>query len=193
MKNLLLSFLMIGFAVLSFAQETTKEPVSQSESVEFLSNSGLFVLREYYELGEIKSIEFIKGVRDEMDCRALIMTNLKDNTKMGCFRFEIIEGSIQNSVTLIGTIDADELDACIQILKYISNNLLPTKPAIYTEVEYITRDNVKIGAFFSDKASLWHVYTTFSNTRFIIDPLEIPNLINKLERAKYLIKDKTAN
>ncbi len=195
MKKLFLSLLLISFSALLFAQETKNEPVSQSKSIEFLSNKGLFVLKEFYNLGKIKGMVIYKDIRFEMDCIVLILTDIKNNTKISCLKLETTNGSLSNEITYTGTIDADELDDCIQILEYISNNLLSTRPAVYTEVEYRTRDFVKIGAFYDDKTVEWKVFVfpeSSSNSAFYINPSEIANLKSVFERAKYVIRDKTS-
>jgi hypothetical protein len=199
MRKFFLSLLLISFSALLFAQETKNEPVShsksESKSVEFLSNKGLFVLKEYYDLGKIKGMEIYKGIHFEMDCKVLILTDIKNNTKISCLKLETTDGSFSNKITYTGTIDADELDDCIQILEYISSNLLSTRPAVYTEVEYRTRDFVKIGAFYNDKTLEWKVFCfteSSSNSGFYINPSEIANLKGVFERAKYVIRDKTS-
>jgi len=182
MKKLFLSLLLISFSALLFAQETKNEPVSQSKSIEFLSNKGLFVLKEFYDLGKIKGIHIYKDIYSEMDCEVLIITDIKNNTKMSCLRLK--------QDKYVGTIDADELDECIQTLEYISNNLLSTTPTVYTEVEYISRDFVKIGAFYNKG---WRIVVYLSpNSVFHLEPSEIANLKSVFERAKYVIRDKTS-
>ncbi len=184
MKKVLLSFLLIGISIFSFAQETPKEPESQSKSVEFLSKNGSFILKEFYDVGKVKGVT----------CQVLIMTNIKDNTKMGCLRLETTYSSSYTTDSYIGTLDVDELDACIQSLEYISNNLLPTTPAVYTEAEYKTRDKVRLGAYYNERKAAWSafVYTTYSSRSCeFLDSSNITSLITIMEKAKNLIKEKT--
>ena len=185
MRKVLVSLMLVAFSVLLYAQETPKEPESQSKSVEFLSKNGSFILKEFYDLGKVKGVT----------CQVLIMTNIKDNTKMGCLRLETTYSSSYSTDSYIGTLDVDELDACIQSLEYISNNLLPSTPAVYTEAEYKTRDRVRLGAFYNERKSSWSafVYTTYSSRSCeFLDSSSITSLISVMERAKSLIKEKTS-
>ena len=191
MKRVLLLFICLAFTVVLFAQETTNEPKSQSKSVEYMSKMGSFILKEFYDLGKVKGVK----------CQVLIMTNIRDNTKMGCLRlgtgsspYYSYNAWYKSPDSNIGIIDIDELDACIQSLKYFSNTLLPSKPAVYTEAEYRTRDKVRLGVFYKEEDSSWHayVYTTYYSRSFAsLDATDIPSLISVMEQAKKLIKEKT--
>lgn len=185
MKRILLLFLFIVSSLVLFAQETTKTPDSQSKSVEFLSKNGTFIVKEFYDLGKVKGVE----------CQVLIMTNIRDNTKMGCLRLKTTYSSSYSTDSYIGTLDVDELDACIQCLEYISNNLLSSIPLVYTEAEYKTRDEVRLGAYYNERKSAWSafIYTTYSSrSAEFLDSSNITSLISIMGRAKELIKEKTA-
>ena len=116
----------------SFAQAQAKDevPESKSKAVEFMTADGSFLVKEFYDLQKIKGVE----------CQVLIMNNVVSGKKMGCLRLETQYRSQYSSDSYIGTLDSDELDACIQSLEYIKNTLLPSAPSVYTEAEYKTND-----------------------------------------------------
>lgn len=112
-----------------------------SKSVAFMSKNGSLIQKEFHDVAKVKTMEF----------QVLILTNIVSSAKIGCLRAEASYGSD----SYIGTLDYDELDACIQSIDYIKDKLLPTEPTVYTEVEYRTSDGVSLGAYFSKK---WTVY-----------------------------------
>lgn len=191
MKKYLLSLICLAFSVVLVAQDATNEPKSQSKSLEFMYKSGSFILKEFYDLGSVNGVY----------CQVLIMTNVKDNTKMGCLRLGTSSSPsysynsyYKSPDSNIGIIDADEIDACVQNLKYMANKLIPSKPAVYTEAEYRTRDKVRFGVFYSEAKSSWnaYVYTTYYSRSYVsLYPTDITNLISMMEKAKNLIKEKT--
>ena len=97
-----------------FAQSQVKEeiPESKSKSLEFLKADGTFIVKEFYDLQKVKGVE----------CQVLIMSNAVSGTKMGCLRLETNYRSQYSSDSYIGTLDSDELDACIQSLEYIKTH-----------------------------------------------------------------------
>ncbi|MCM1531716.1 MAG: hypothetical protein NC048_04155 [Bacteroides sp.] len=142
MKKSLLFCIFAFTAVLSSlaqSQEKSAIPESKSKAVEFLNANGTFLVKEFYDLQKIKGVE----------CQVLIMKNVVSGSKLGCLRLETHYSSQYTSDSYIGTLDSDELNACIQSLQYIKNTLLPSAPEIYTEAEYKTNDGVKFGAFFN--------------------------------------------
>ncbi len=184
MKKILLSVIFIAIALVSFSQETTTQPESQSKSVEFLSKNGSFILKEFYDVGKVGGVT----------CQVLIMTDIKDNTKLGCLRLETSYSSSYSTDTYIGTLDLDELDACIQSLQYITNNLLSTTPTTYTEAEYKSRDRVKLGAYYNERKATWttYVYTTYSSRSCeFLDKSGLSSLIGIMQNAKTMIQEKT--
>ena len=184
-KYLLLCFLCISVALSSFAQAQEKDaiPESKSKAVEFLKADGTFIVKEFYDLQKIKGIE----------CQVLIMTNVVTGAKIGCLRLETQYRSQYSSDSYIGTLDSDELDACIQSLRYIKDTLLPSTPEVYTEAEYKTNDGVKFGAYFSKNKWTAFVYTKgyTSRSACFLDVENIDSFITVMEQAKALISEKT--
>ena len=103
-----------------FAQSQVKEeiPESKSKSLEFLKADGTFIVKEFYDLQKVKGVE----------CQVLIMSNAVSGTKMGCLRLETNYRSQYSSDSYIGTLDSDELDACIQSLEYIKKHIVAFNP-----------------------------------------------------------------
>lgn len=185
MKKLLFLMLVLCFGLSSFAQEKAKDeiPESKSKAVEFLQADGTFLVKEFYDLQKIKGVE----------CQVLIMHNVVSGSKMGCLRLETQYRSQYTSDNYIGTLDADELDACIQSLQYIKDTLLPSSPEVYTEAEYKTNDGVKFGAYYSKGKWTAFVYTkgyTSRSAEFLgVD--NIDSFIAVMQQAKLLIAEKT--
>lgn len=187
MKKIFVIIALLLCCFLSFAQiEKNTEDKSKSKVLEFLSKDGSFILKEFYELGTVKGVK----------CKVLILTDVVKNEKIGCLRVEKSHYvSLNYGIdTYIGTLDYDELDACIKSIKYIQETLLPFTPEVYTESEYKTRDNVKVGAYFDVNKKEWTAfmytkgYTTKSAEFF--DSSNLTDLCNIMEKAKDMIADK---
>ena len=184
MKKLLLSLFICCFAMSIANAQQTAEPESKSKTVEFLSKDGSFLLKDFLESTKVDNIDF----------QVLIITNIKDNSKIGCLRLT----TKYNDDTFIGTLDADELDACIQCLTYIKDNLLNTAPTNYTEVEYSTRDGVEFGAYYTiDKnpsKNKWHIYAKTKSytwrSRENISPENLVAVIEQLQQARNTIVER---
>lgn len=187
MKRIALLSILLLTSLLSFAQtETTQEEKSKSKALEFLSKDGSFILKEFYELGTVKGVK----------CEVLILTDVVKNEKIGCLRVETSHyvSYSYGSDTYTGTLDYDELDACIKCIKYIQETLLPSSPEIYTESEYKTRDNVKVGAYYDNSKSKWtaFMYTRgyTSKSAAFFDSSNLTELCEMMERAKGMIAEK---
>ncbi len=170
----------------SFSQEQSKDaiPASKSKAVEFLKADGTLLIKEFYDLDKIKGVE----------CQVLVITNVVTNKKMGCLRLETKYSSSYSSDNYIGTLDSDELDACIKSLQYIKETLLPSTPSVYTEVEYKTNDGVKFGAFYANNKWSAYVYTKSYTSRSaaFLNPDSIDKFIEMMQQAKNLIAEKTS-
>lgn len=183
-KFLSIAALMFAIVFSASAQESKdSEPASKSTTVEFLAKDGTLLQKDFYPLGAVKGV----------DCEVLIITDVLDGTKVGCVRLETTYRSQYSSDTYIGTLDADELDACIQSLNYIKNDVLNTKPDNYVEFTYSTKDGVRIGAFYNQTKATWTTYvrtksyTSRSAEYFSSDNLD--TLISTLESGKRIIQN----
>lgn len=186
MKKILLSLVCAIVACGAvFAQTQAKDeiPESKSKSIEFLKADGTFLVKEFYDLQKVKGVE----------CQVLIMTNVVTGKKMGCLRLETNYRSQYSSDSYIGTLDADELDACIQSLDYIKNTLLPSMPQVYTEAEYKTNDGVKFGAYYNKGKWTAFVYTKGYTNRSaeFLGADNIESFIEVMQQAKSLISENT--
>lgn len=138
---------LLSVPTLSYAEEQNEE-VSKSTTIEFLGKDGALILKEFYPSSKVGGVDF----------QVLILSDVVNREKIGCLRVETSYYSQYSSDTYTGTLDNDELSACIQSLTHIKNSVLPTTPQNYTECEYQTRDGVKFGAYYDVKKAIWKVY-----------------------------------
>lgn len=186
MKKIILACMVAILATMAvFAQEQAKDavPESKSKTIEFLKTDGSLLIKEFYALERIKGVE----------CQVLVITNVVTKKKIGCLRLETKYIGSYSSDSYIGTLDSDELDACIQSLQYIKDTLLPSTPEVYTEVEYKTNDGVKFGAYYANNKWTAYVYTKgyTSRSAAFINTENIDKFIAVMQQAKTLIAEKT--
>lgn len=183
-KLLLLIALMMPIAL--YAQEQKEK--SSSKTVEFLSKDGSFFKKEFYEQPTVG------GSYNKIDCQVLIITDMKSNEKRGCLRLITHYPSSSGNDDYIGTLDPDELDACVLCLEKIQSDITPTVPATYTEAEYKTRDGVQIGTYWNKRKNEWIIYiqtkSYTSRSMSTVDTSNLPNLIQNLKDAKEMIVTK---
>ncbi len=182
MKKILITIVLMCCCCLAFSQEKqSPEQESTSKTIEFMRKDGTLLQREFYPLGKVIGV----------DCEVLVITDLISKKKIGCLR--LTTESSYNSDTYIGTLDYDEIAACMKSINYISENLLDVVPTTYTEVEYKTRDKVMIGAY--SKNGKWSAYvqTKSYTTRSIafLAANDLQQLVSIMEQAKSLIEEKT--
>jgi len=172
--------------VMTFAQEKASEPESKSKAVEFMASSGTCLKKEFYDLESVKTTYML--VTSTLKCQVLVMTNIVSGGKMGCLRLQTED----KYSTYIGTLDYDEIEACIQSLTYINETLLPSKPDVYTECEYKTKDGVKFGAYYGSNEWKAYVYTKgyTSKSAIFCKKENIETIISILSTAKDMIAEK---
>lgn len=187
MKKVLLLLSLCFFFTLSVNAQATKAqaPESKSKTVEFLDKDGQFILKDFYDLSAIQ------GIKNQV----LIITDILSNKKIGCLRITTSYYSSIGTDDYIGTLDSDELDACIKCLQYIKDNIVNTTSENYKEIGYTSRDNLQIGAYYNSKNSKWIVYVQTkgytSRSLKSVDSDKIDNLIGVFTAAKNLIAEKT--
>lgn len=181
---LILVFVLISTGV-NFAQEKTNNNKSESKTLEFMAKGSSLIKKEFYDLGSVKGVK----------CQVLIVTNLLQNSKIGCLRLETTYTGYYTSDTYIGTLDYDEIDDCITSINFIKENILISSPEVYTETEYSTRDNIEIGAFYNFNKASWsaYVYTQNYTSRSaeFFDSSSLSTLVNVMIKAKEMISEKT--
>lgn len=189
MKKFALIFATMLCCSVAFAQSAKDDAEkTTSKTLEFLAKDGSFNVKEFYDLGTVKGIQ----------CQVLIITNVVKNEKIGCLRVEkdYYSSYSSSSDSYIGTLDYDELDACIKSIDYIKETLLPSQPEVYTESQYKTRDNVQVGAYFDTKKKTWtaFMYTKGHTSRSaaFFDSSNLTELSEIMARAKEMIKEKTS-
>lgn len=189
MKKFLMLLVIVTLSLTTaFAQEAERK--SASKTVEFLSKDGSFFKKEFYDLPTIGN------TYDKVDCQVLIITDLKTNEKRGCLRLTTYYRSSVANDSYIGTLDPDELDACIMCFEKIVSEITVAPATTYTEVEYKTRDGVQLGTYWNDKKSEWRTYVQTkaysSCSMSSVSNDNVSSLINNLKRAKQMISDKTS-
>lgn len=184
-KFLLLIVLMMPIAL--FAQEQKEK--SSSKTVEFLSKDGSFFKKEFYDQPTVG------GSYNKIDCQVLIITDMKSNEKRGCLRLTTHYPTNSGNDDYIGTLDPDELDACVMCLEKIQSDITPSTPITYTEAEYKTRDGVQIGTYWNKRKNEWIIYVQTksytSRSMSTVDTSNLPSLIQNLKDAKKMIVDKS--
>lgn len=184
MKKVLLFATLLLIGCVAVAQEQEK---SESKTVEFMQKDGTLLQRETYPMNSIKGLS--------AECEVLVIKDVVSGSKMGCLRIETSYyiGS-GNSSTYIGTLDFDEIDACIQSLEYIINSVLPSTPEVYTEYRYRTRDGLEVGVYWSS-GKKWQAYvqTKQYNSRSMksFDNALLPDFVAMLQNAKTSITEHT--
>lgn len=182
MKKIVLTLCVVCIAIASFAQE--HENKSESKALDFMSAGSALMKKEFYDLGAVKGVK----------CQVLIITNVLQNTKIGCLRLETSYVGNYTSDSYIGTLDYDEIEDCISSINYIKDNVLPNKPVTYAEIEYSTRDRIKVGAFYNNKKSSWtaYVYTKSYTSRSAeyFDSTSLSDLVAIMVQAKNMIAEK---
>jgi hypothetical protein len=100
--------------VASFAQEQKKED-SKSKAVEFSARDGSLIKREFTKLGKVGGVDF----------QVLLLTDVLKNEKLACLRLTTTyySSASRSSDEYIGTLDADEIDACLKSLDYCYTTL----------------------------------------------------------------------
>ena len=183
----IITLLLLAFALTSgtFAQVRIEEVgTSKSKTVQFMETTGSFLKKETYFVCNFRGLIF----------NAIIVTDLKSGFKMGCLMME-------NNGSVI--LDADELDAAVQSLEYIKDNVLSDNPGKPTEVYYLSRDNVKLGVYSYDTLGLdkdgakiyeWRIFVRNNNYDLSIKEFNIKHIetfIEYLKKAQVIIAEKT--
>lgn len=183
-KVFILAIVTLFAASMSYAQQKEE---SASTTLQFMKSSGSFLLKEFYDLAVIKGVT----------CKVLIITDVVSNKKMGCMRLETkyLSSYSDSPDIYIGTLDADELDACISSLTYLKENILSKEAETYTEAQYTSRDNVEIGAYFNDSKKKWTAYVQTksytSNSMKFFEADNLDALAAEMQKAKEMILEKT--
>ncbi|MBQ8222119.1 MAG: hypothetical protein IJZ87_02040 [Bacteroidales bacterium] len=184
MKNYLFVILSVIISITGMAQEKSVDDKSESKTLEFMSQGSSLIKKEFYDLGKVKGVE----------CQVLIITNLLSNERLGCLRLETKYQGYSSSETYVGTLDYDEIDDCLNSINFICENILTITPTVYTETEYRTRDNIEVGAYYSENKSSWtaYLYTKNYTNRSVefFDLESLSSLAKIMQNAKVMIAEK---
>lgn len=155
----------------ALAQTTGKE---LSNAEKFSAKNGRLLKREFVDVGEVNGAKI----------QVLYITDMSDNQKISCVRFE---QERYGERTRIATIDSDELDGLIKALKIMQEKVFATTPTTYTEVEFKSRGDFEAGCYFSGDE--WSVYISIdryalSGKNIKIYRERFAEFIGLLEQAK---------
>ena len=181
MKKILLLALSMVLCIGGFAQET-KGNDSKSKTVEFLKKDGALLKKEFFDIGNISY-----GNTIIVKFQNILITDVVSKSKVGALRLEIEYTS--------SMLDSDELEACIQSVKYLRDNVINQRATTHTECEYRSRDGVLIGVHSNlrnpEKPWTFYVqaesYTSSSRETLSLD--KIDELISLLEKAQAQLKE----
>lgn len=166
MKSRILSLLfLLAFPLMMSAQEVTSEQVKESESsfVKFETRKGSLFLRQFYDLVNLRTKYGLFDMLTNKEyvslaVRILVMTDVNTKEQHACVR-------IKEGTRYIGTLDFDELDACVKSLDYMKGIVLnPTQN--YTECIFSTNDKLELGVYCNE--GKWSAFITFG--RYLSEP-----------------------
>ena len=172
-----------------FAQ---KDSSSQSKAVEFMSKSSTLLQKEYHYLGKIQKYKGALYAKDTISFQVLFIKNVSSGKEIGCLRLITeYKGNYTND-TYIGTLDYEEIDDCLQSLTYAKNIIQLGIPEKYTEIVYITNDNLKLGVYGDFEGWKLFVYTKgyIDRSAIVLPPNKIDETINYLLMGKRLIENR---
>lgn len=171
MKKTVFTFtLLLIINIMVFAQTKEQEPQSKSKTIAFLAKDGSLLKKEFYDIegGKIDGVGF----------QNIVISDIISKIKIGALRIttSYYSSALGSSETYIGTLDYDELDACIKSLEYMNEHVINAAPNTYTECEYNTRDGIKMGVFCNSKKGWSFVIQTKSYTNRSAEYLNIQSL-----------------
>lgn len=179
MKNIVfLSTFLFFFSIGCHAQSEIAIK-SDSKITAFRDQYGSLMKEETYNLGEINRIKY----------DVIVYTDLIKNEKVAGLQVTTSD----SRYSYFGYLDSDEIDAAVQTLNYIRDNILGTTPSVPTKIEYNTRDKVRIGIS-AEANGNWvayvfaHSYDKNTKTTFV--SYDIPKMIEVMTRAQSIISDK---
>lgn len=180
MKKTIIAFL-VSFSFCSFANADFESEGFKTETIHFSSEDGSFLKKVYYKLEKVAGMEF----------EVLVTTDLNTSQKSACLRLK--KSSYPN--TFIGTMNTNEIDAALQSLVYIRDNLSNLKPEQYTEYVYRTIDGVKFCAFYDDFYRKWkgsiQTKPDELDSKSEVKFSDFQKIIDNLNEAKIIINNNT--
>lgn len=158
-------FLFLLFTQIIYAQNDSLK--TNSNTIKFINDNNNFYLKEYYTIGKQSGVEFIN----------LYVTNIPTKEKRACLLISSLSGdwTSANRIEYEGAIDSDEMQSCLNSLIYFRDNLKDRKPDTYTELIYISRDFVNVGAYYEiGSFAKWNIF--FRTNRFYRDSFKSINV-----------------
>ena len=182
MKKFLFYVLLTLMYFPTYAQEMDSKE-SKSELVEFFSKDGVFLRKDFYDIGNIGGIEF----------KNVIFTYVSTGEKRGGMRISTSSSAGER----IGIIDGDELDKCIEALEYMKDEISHPVPENDVEFQYTSKDGMRIGAYVFlhlGRTRMWRIFIQLNiyneDSTINLKPESMEKLIAviKLSREKMRLK-----
>lgn len=179
MKKILFTFIATLCCVgTSFAQKD----ISTCERVgELVYAKGTLLIWEIYNLPKAGNIT----------CKTAIIADALADKKIGAVQISYTNPN--SGEKFMSYVHGNEIDNCIQSLIYIKDKLLPSRPTVRTETEYISKDSFRFGTIYSNNKWDTYVYVSdIEDDSYIrMNSTSIASLISTLQKGKTIIEEKT--
>jgi len=178
--SLLTLMIVLAYVGSTFCQEAEKEK-SKSEVAAFSAQDGVLLQKEFIDV----------GIFNKCKVQTVIFTDLLAGSKRTGLRLEYeVKGSYRTDTKIV-MLDPEEVDALIESMKIIENQILPSRKTSYTEVAYTSRDGFQAGCFWSDgKWSAFLKLKRFDNDSYVwFKATEIPALLALLEEVRVELRN----
>ncbi len=154
--------------------------INSTNIEEFAAQDGLLSQKDFLNVGEFKKCEF----------QVLIITDLINSSSQTGLRIELSVYTGSSFATRIAYLDLDEIEALIQSLILIENEVLPSTRENYCEVIYTSRSGFSFGCYWSNNS--WKCFMKlekyYSDSRVDFKPKKFPQLKEILLNAKLKTK-----
>lgn len=185
MKKLL--FILLLLPLVLTAQEHKE---LKSKGSLFLAREGSLIKKELYPVSDMEGAEKIK----EAGFTVLSLADLLKKEQMACLQINTAVYSNASKAIEAGVVilDAEEVDTCLDALKYIKENIVNTPPTVGTDCFYTTADFAQIGVSGDAKGEWFTIIKTnkFNNLATVFlkkDALD--KLITNLSLAQTKMKE----
>lgn len=174
---LLCPVLLLGQGYVDPSGDKMSDPSPGSNADIFVNQSGVLIEKQFWYLGSVKGIEI----------NVLKIYDLNTKKLMNCVRMQV---DIQNTygsgkTERIRTLDPDEVDGLIGLIKKLESDIFPTQREHYTEVLFRCRSGFIAGAYYEN--NLWKpflYFDTVGKSSLFLTHAELSNFLYFLEEAK---------
>lgn len=178
MKNIFVAiYLLMGYSIV-YSQENQKD---LSNADRFFLKTGVILEKKFIDIGKLANIDF----------QILIIKDIHNKNEIRSLRLHYIgyTGVIPDNA--ITTLDIDELDDLINLVKLIRDKISSLNPENYIEYIYRSRSGFTAGCYYSKQKRNLSEWVTFlkmteidKQSTVFIYPEDLEKLINILTLAK---------